>query len=199
MFTLPPLPYSNSALEPVFSAETLEYHHGKHFKAYIDKLNELVPDKENSDLPSLITSSSPWPIFNNAGQAYNHQLFFEQLQSPSNSSLRGGEADVAIQKLHNAIQSQRETFENFQSQFETSALSNFGSGRTRLVKTPDWNLEILNTSNAWNPLTDGKTPLLVVDVREHAYYIDYRNHRADYLKAFWSIVNWEIVNWRYSE
>ena len=189
MFTLPTLPYELNALEPIFSKETLEYHYGKHHQTYIDKLNSLIQgtSEEDKTLEEIVKTAQPWPLFNNAAQALNHQLFRQQFQPPhSGFPLKQG-------NLLQAIIAKRESFEQFQSAFETSAMNNFGSGRTRLVKTSEGSLEIVNTSNAGNPLTDGNIPLLVVDVREHAYYIDYRNRRADYLKNFWKIVNWEYV------
>ncbi|MDR0650880.1 MAG: superoxide dismutase [Candidatus Peribacteria bacterium] len=188
MFTLPPLPYTLNALEPIFSTETLEYHYGKHHQAYIDKLNNLVqstPD-ETKTLEDIVTTAQPGPLFNNAAQALNHQLFRQQFQPTKESNKPEG-------KLLRAIETQRGNFEDFQSAFETNALNNFGSGWTRLVKTPEGNLEILNTNNAGNPLTEGKIPLITVDVWEHAYYIDYRNRRADYLKNIWKIINWNSI------
>ena len=196
MFSLPTLPYPLDALEPIFSRETLEYHYGKHHQAYVDKLNSLIEagglspliggnpaiSGEGITLEEIVKTAQPWPLFNNAAQALNHQLLRQQFQPVKEENKPEG---VLLQ----AITTKRGSFEEFQSAFETSAMNNFGSGRTRLVKTPAGELEILNTSNAGNPLTEGKTPLLTVDVREHAYYIDYRNRRADYLKQFWKIVN----------
>ena len=127
-------------------------------------------------------------MFNNAAQALNHQLFWQQFVPYSE-----GKGGKATGDLLQAIIARWGSFEEFQSAFETSAMNNFGSGWTWLVRTSLGELEIVNTSNAGNPLTDGNIPLLVVDVWEHAYYIDYRNCRADYLKSFWNIVNWEYV------
>ncbi|MDR2541187.1 MAG: superoxide dismutase [Candidatus Peribacteria bacterium] len=189
MFILPSLPYALDALAPVFTPETLEYHYGKHHQTYIDKLNTLAqatPD-EHKTLEELVKTAQPGPLFNNAAQALNHQLFRQQFQAPKEENKPKG-------ALLEALVAKWGSFEDFQSAFETSAINNFGSGWTWLVKTPEGQLEILNTSNAGNPLREGKTPLLTVDVREHAYYIDYRNRRPEYLKNFRKIVNWEYVS-----
>jgi Fe-Mn family superoxide dismutase len=188
MFTLPPLPYALDALEPIISKETLEYHYGKHHQAYIDKLNTLITgtEFEHQSLEEIVKTSPAGTIYNNAAQALNHQLYWNQLQSPTEHNQPQG-------ILLDTITNKRGNFEQFQAAFETSAVNNFGSGRTRLVKNADETLEIINTSNAGNPLTEGKTPLLTVDIREHAYYIDYRNRRADYLKNFWKIINWTYI------
>jgi Fe-Mn family superoxide dismutase len=188
MLTLPPLPYALDALTPILDAETLEYHYHKHHQAYIDKLNTLIAGTahENQSLAEIVKTAPAGPLFNNAAQALNHQLYRNQLQAPKEENKPEGPLLVALE-------TQRGSFENFQSAFETSAMNNFGSGRTRLVRNPDHSLDILNTSNAGNPLTEGKLPLLTIDVWEHAYYIDYRNRRADYLKNMWKIINWEYL------
>lgn len=188
MFTLPPLPYALDALEPIISKETLEYHYGKHHQAYIDKLNTLITgtEFEHQSLEEIVQTAPAGTIYNNAAQALNHQLYWNQLQSLTEYNQPQG-------ILLDTITNQRGNFEQFQAAFETSAVNNFGSGRTRLVKNADETLEIINTSNAGNPLTEEKIPLLTVDIREHAYYIDYRNRRADYLKNFWKIINWTYI------
>ncbi len=187
-FELPPLPYAEDALAPHISAETLQYHYGKHHKTYVDKLNGLVPgtEFEGKSLEEVIKSSSGG-VFNNAAQIWNHTFYWHCL-SPNG----GGEATGAVAE---AITSAFGSFDKFQEEFNNAAVANFGSGWTWLVKKSDGSVAIVNTSNAATPLTDDSvTPLLTVDVWEHAYYIDYRNSRPDYLKAFWALVNWEFVN-----
>lgn len=187
-FTLPELPYAMDALAPHISQETLEYHYGKHHKTYVDKLNGLVPgtEFEGKSLEEVVKASSGG-VFNNAAQIWNHSFYWNCL-SPNG----GGAASGAIA---DAINSAFGSFEKFQEAFNTSAANNFGSGWTWLVKQADGSVAIVNTSNAATPLTDeGVTPLLTVDVWEHAYYIDYRNSRPNYLEAFWKLVNWEFVN-----
>jgi superoxide dismutase, Fe-Mn family len=187
-YELPPLPYPQNALEPHISAETLEYHHGKHHKTYVDKLNGLVQgtEHEGKDLESVIKSTSGG-IFNNAAQVWNH-TFYWHCMSPNG----GGEPTGSIAE---AINSAFGSFAKFKEEFNTAGVNNFGSGWTWLVKNADGSVAIMNTSNADNPLTHADTtPLLTADVWEHAYYIDYRNARPKYLEAFWNLVNWNFVN-----
>ncbi|MFM2484077.1 superoxide dismutase [Fe] [Celerinatantimonas yamalensis] len=185
-FELPALPYAKNALEPHISAETLEYHYGKHHQTYVTKLNGLVKgtEFEGKSLEEIIVNSTGG-IFNNAAQVWNHTFYWNCL-SPNG----GGEAEG---ELAAAITAQFGSFEAFKTQFSDSATGNFGSGWTWLVKTTEGKLAIVNTSNAGTPLTDSATPLLTCDVWEHAYYIDYRNARPNYLKGFWELVNWEFV------
>lgn len=190
-FELPPLPFAMDALEPHISKETLEYHYGKHHAAYVNKLNELVAGTADADkdLESIIRSSSG-VLFNNAAQAWNHSFYWNCL-SPAG----GGEPSG---KLADAIQSAFGSLDAFRKEFEKHALGNFGSGWTWLVKKQDGSVLISDTANAGTPLTDeAVTPLLTVDVWEHAYYIDYRNSRPNYLQAFWKLINWEFVSSRY--
>jgi len=187
-FELPALPYEQNALEPHISAETLEYHYGKHHATYVTKLNGLVEgtDMENKSLEEIIKSSDGG-VFNNAAQVWNHTFYWNCL-SPNG----GGEPTGPIA---DAINSTFDSFDKFKEAFNTSAAGNFGSGWTWLVKKADGSVAIVNTSNAETPLTDDSvTPLLTVDVWEHAYYIDYRNSRPNYLEAFWKLVNWQFVN-----
>ena len=165
---LPALPYEMNALEPVISAETLEYHYGKHHNAYVTNLNNLIPgtEFENMSLGDIIMKSSSG-VFNNAAQVWNHSCYWNCL-SPNG----GGEPSGA---LADAINSTFGSFDAFKEAFSKSAVGNFGSGWTWLVKNADGSIEIFNTSNAGTPMTEGKTALLTVDVWEHAYYIDYRN------------------------
>jgi len=187
-FELPPLPYAQDALQPHISAETIEFHYGKHHKSYVDKLNGLAEgtDLANKTLEEVVKSSDGG-VFNNAAQIWNHSFYWNCL-SPDG----GGEASGAIAE---AINTTFGSFAEFKEQFTNNALSNFGSGWTWLVKRADGTLALVNTSNAATPLTEkGVTPLLTVDVWEHAYYIDYRNARPKYMDAFWALVNWEFVN-----
>ncbi|RUO78809.1 superoxide dismutase [Fe] [Idiomarina tyrosinivorans] len=187
-FELPALPYEKNALEPHISAETLEYHYGKHHATYVSKLNDAVKgtDLEGQSLEDLIKSQKGG-IFNNAAQVWNHTFYWNCL-SPNG----GGEATGAIA---DAINSKFGSFDKFKEEFNAQAAGNFGSGWTWLVKKSDGSVDIVNTSNADTPVAhDGMTPLLTVDVWEHAYYIDYRNSRPNYLGAFWSLVNWDFVN-----
>lgn len=187
-FELPALPYEKNALEPHISAETLEFHHGKHHQTYVTKLNGLVEgtDLANKSLEEIIRSSEGG-VFNNAAQIWNHTFYWHSL-SPNG----GGEPTGA---LADAINSTWGSFEDFKAAFNDKAVNNFGSSWTWLVKKADGSLDIVNTSNAATPLTeDGVTPLLTVDLWEHAYYIDYRNARPAYLGGFWALVNWEFAN-----
>ena len=187
-FELPALPYAQNALQPHISAETLEFHYGKHHKTYVDKLNGLVDgtDLAGKSLEEVVRASQG-PVFNNAAQVWNHTFYWNCL-SPNG----GGEAKGAAAR---AIDSAFGSFAAFKEQFTNSAVNNFGSGWTWLVKGADGKLAIVNTGNAATPLTDkGVVPLLTVDVWEHAYYIDYRNARPKYMDAFWALVNWDFVN-----
>ncbi|MBE0483571.1 MAG: superoxide dismutase [Fe] [Bacterioplanes sp.] len=186
-FELPALPYEKTALQPHISAETLEFHHGKHHNAYVTNLNNLVPgtEFEGKTLEEIIKSSTGG-IFNNAAQIWNHTFYWHSL-SPNG----GGEPTGA---LADAINATWGSFAAFQEEFNKMAVGNFGSSWTWLVKKADGSLAIVNTSNAATPITEaGVTPLITVDLWEHAYYIDFRNVRPDYLKAFWALANWEFA------
>jgi len=185
---LPDLPYEMNALEPHISQETLEYHYGKHHATYVKKLNGLVEGTENAgkSLEEIIRSTTG-PLFNNAAQTWNHTFYWNSL-SPSG----GGEPTGTIA---DAIKTSFGSFEEFKTKFNDKAVNNFGSSWTWLVKKADGSLDIVNTSNAGTPITDnGVTPLITVDLWEHAYYIDYRNVRPDYLSGFWNLVNWDFAN-----
>ena len=187
-FELPALPYAKDALEPHISAETLDFHHGKHHNTYVTKLNGLVEgtDLANKSLEEIIKTSSGG-IFNNAAQIWNHTFYWNSLSPNGGGAPTGAVAD--------AINAAFGSFEEFQAKFNDSAVNNFGSSWTWLVKKADGSLDIVNTSNAGTPITeDGVTPLITVDLWEHAYYIDYRNVRPDYLKGFWALVNWDFAN-----
>lgn len=185
-FTLPPLPYALDALAPHFSKETLEFHHGKHHNAYVVKLNELTAGKPEASksLEDLILSTTG-PVFNQAAQIWNHTFYWNSL-SPNG----GGEPKG---KLGAAILKQWGSFDKFKEEFTAKTIGVFGSGWGWLVKKEDGSLEIVGTSNAGNPMTEKKKPLLTCDVWEHAYYIDFRNLRPKYLETFWRLVNWDFA------
>ncbi|WP_316678847.1 superoxide dismutase [Fe] [uncultured Tolumonas sp.] len=185
-FELPALPYEKNALAPHISQETLEYHYGKHHNTYVVNLNNLIPgtEFENKTLEEIIKTSSGG-IFNNAAQVWNHTFYWHSL-SPNG----GGEPTGP---LADAINAAFGSFEKFKEDFTKSAVTNFGSGWTWLVKKADGTLAIQNTSNAGCPITDGVTPVLTVDVWEHAYYIDFRNLRPKYLETFWALANWDFA------
>ncbi len=187
-FELPELPYAKDALEPHISAETLEFHHGKHHATYVTKLNGLIEgtDMAGKSLEDIIKASSGG-VFNNAAQIWNHTFYWNSL-SPNG----GGEPTGAVAEAINAAFG---SFDAFKEKFNDKAVNNFGSSWTWLVKKADGSLDIVNTSNAGTPITEeGLTPLITVDLWEHAYYIDYRNARPKYLEGFWSLVNWDFAN-----
>ncbi len=183
---LPPLPYDKNALEPHISAETLEFHYGKHHQTYVTNLNNLIPgtEFENLSLEEIVKKSSGG-IFNNAAQVWNHTFYWHSL-SPAG----GGEPTGALAE---AIVKAFGSFEKFKEEFSKTAITTFGSGWAWLVKNADGSLALVSTSNAATPLTTGQTPLLTIDVWEHAYYVDYRNLRPKYVEAFWSLVNWDFA------
>ena len=185
--TLPAQPYAKAALAPHISAETLEFHHGKHHQAYVTNLNNLIKgtEYENLDLEAIIKKAPAGGVYNNSAQVWNH-TFFWNCMKPNG----GGEPSGA---LADAIKAKWGSYDDFKKAFQASAVGNFGSAWTWLVKKADGTLAIVNTSNAGCPLTEGVTPLLTVDVWEHAYYIDYRNLRPKYLEAFWALANWEFA------
>lgn len=185
-FTLPPLPYAQDALQPHISAETLQYHYGKHHQAYVNNLNNLIPNTEfaNQTLEQIIENSTGG-IFNNAAQVWNHTFYWHCLR-PNGGGEPTGKAKEAINAAFGS-------FDAFKDTFTKCAIGTFGSGWGWLVKNAEGKLEIISTSNAGTPMTEGKTALLTCDVWEHAYYIDYRNARPEYLSAFWQLVNWDFV------
>ncbi len=189
---LPPLPYEKNALEPYISAETLDYHHDKHHQAYVTNLNNLTAgtDDENKSLEEIISSAPAGGVYNNAAQVWNHTFYFNCLAANA-----GGEPTGAIA---DAINVAFGSFETFKEQFSASAVGNFGSGWTWLIKNDDGSVEIHNTSNAGCPLSEGKKPVLTIDVWEHAYYVDKRNARPAYVADFWNLVNWDFVNEQYA-
>ena len=184
---LPALPFAKNALEPIISAETLDYHYGKHHQAYVTNLNNLIPGTEFESLSlEEIIKKAQGGVFNNAAQVWNHTFYWSCLRAPS--------ADNAPQgRLADAINGAFGSFDAFKAQFSKAAVGNFGSGWTWLVQNADGSLEIVNTSNAGTPMTAKQQALLTCDVWEHAYYVDYRNARASYVEAFWKLVNWDFV------
>lgn len=191
MYQLPELPYGLDALEPHISRETMDYHYGKHHRAYVSKLNELIrnTDLEHLPLEVIIRATAPLtgrpsPIFNNAAQAWNH-AFYWQCLTP-----RACTPGVAAAQ---AINAQFGSVEDFRHQFTRVALSTFGSGWAWLIGNNNGKLELVSTSNAETPLTRDRIPLLTCDLWEHAYYIDYRNARAEYMTAFWKVLNWDFL------
>lgn len=190
-FSLPTLPYDKTALEPHISASTFDFHHGKHHKAYVDKANELVKGTalENMTLEQAVIESRKQgvgPLFNNIGQIYNHNIFWLSMAPGGGGTPSGSIAE----KIKNDFGS----FDTFKEQFVNAGLGQFGSGWVWLVSNQG-KLEIVKTTNAETPLTDGKKPLLVCDVWEHAYYLDFQNRRADFLKVFIEkLVNWSFAN-----
>ena len=183
---LPALPYALDALQPHISKETLEFHYGKHHQTYVTNLNNLVKgtEFENMSLEDIIRKSKAG-IFNNAAQIWNHTFYWHSL-SPKGGGKPAGD-------LAKAIDAKFGSFDEFKKQFSAAAVGTFGSGWAWLVKNADGTVAIESTSNAATPLTTDKKPLLTCDVWEHAYYIDYRNRRPDYVAAFWNLVNWEFA------
>ncbi len=190
---LPALPYAKDALAPHMSAETFDYHYAKHHQAYVTNLNNLIKgtDFENKSLEDIVKTAPAGGVYNNAAQVWNH-TFFWHCMKPNG----GGEPSGA---LADAIKAKWGSFDEFKKAFQTSAVGNFGSGWTWLVKKADGSVDIVNMGAAGTPLTTGDKPLLCVDVWEHAYYIDYRNLRPKYVETFLNnLVNWEFAQANYA-
>ena len=185
-FELPPLPYDRAALEPHISAETLDFHHGKHHQAYVTNLNKQIEgtEFESMDLESIIRKSQGG-IFNNAAQVWNHTFYW--------LCMKPGGGGEPTGKLGEAIAKAFGSFAAFKEQFTATAVGTFGSGWAWLVQRPDGSLALVSTPNAATPITGADTPLLTCDVWEHAYYIDYRNARPKYVESFWNLVDWDAV------
>lgn len=186
--TLPPLPYAKDALAPHISEETLDFHYGKHHQTYVTNLNKLIPgtEYENLDLEAIIKKAPAGGVYNNAAQIWNHTFFWNSMKPNG-----GGEPSGA---LGDAIKNKWGSFEEFKKAFAASAAGNFGSGWTWLVKKTDGSVDIVNMGAAGTPLTTGDTPLLCIDVWEHAYYIDYRNRRPDFISTFLNnLANWDFA------
>ena len=189
-FTLPAFPFAQDALEPHISKTTIEFHYGKHHQTYVDNLNKLIigTEFENSTLEEIVLKSSGG-IFNNAAQVWNHTFYWNCLTPKSNLKPDG--------KLLDAIEKEKGSLDEFKEKFTNAAVTLFGSGWAWLVKNKEGKLEIVQTSNAENPMRQDKTPLLVCDVWEHAYYIDKQNRRPAYLESFWNLVDWKKVEERF--
>jgi len=185
------LPYETTALEPVISAQTLSFHHGKHLQTYVDNLNKLLPGSEfeNMTLEEIVAKAPAGPVFNNAGQVLNHNLYFTQFV-PKGTEPMG--------KIKAQIEQQWGSVDAFKAEFEAKGTGLFGSGWVWLSAQEDGTLVITQEPNAGNPITKGLKPLLTFDVWEHAYYLDYQNRRAAHLSALWQIVNWEEIEARYT-
>ncbi len=188
---LPPLPYERNALEPHISAETLDFHYGKHHQTYVTNLNNLIKgtEFENADLETIVKKSQGG-VFNNSAQVWNHTFYWNCLKPQG-----GGEPTG---KLADGIAKAFGSFAAFKEEFSKTAIGTFGSGWAWLVQRPDGSLGLVSTSNAATPLTGPDVALLTCDVWEHAYYIDYRNARPKYLEAFWNLVNWDFAASRMS-
>lgn len=191
-FSLMALPYAPTALEPVISRQTIEFHHGKHLAAYVNNLNGLLPGSgfENAALEEIVCKSSGG-ILNNAGQILNHELYFGQFCAPKADNRPTG-------KLAEVINSQFGSFEAFKDEFQKKGATLFGSGWVWLSADASGKLVITQETNAANPVQKGLRPLLTFDVWEHAYYLDYQNRRPDHLAALWQIVDWSVVGNRYA-
>ena len=186
---LPELPYSLDALEPIISRKTLEFHYGKHHQAYVNNLNNLIPgtEFEDADLETIIRKAEGG-IYNNAAQVWNHTFYFSGF-SPAEKTYPTGTLAEKINKQYGSP-------EEFKELFAKAAATLFGSGWAWLVAKSDGSLDIVQTSNAGNPLRDGLKPILTCDVWEHAYYLDYQNRRPDYIKGFWEMVDWDVISGR---
>ena len=184
---LPALPFERTALEPNISGETIDYHYGKHHKAYVDNLNKMIEGTEFADMTlEEIIRKSQGGMFNNAAQVWNHTFYWNCL-SPNGGGEPAG-------KLADAINAAFGDFAAFKEAFTKTAIGTFGSGWAWLVQRPDGSVALVSTSNAATPLTGEDTPLMTCDVWEHAYYIDYRNARPKYLENFWNLVNWDFIS-----
>ena len=202
MFTLPDLPYGYDSLEPFLDEETMHVHHDKHHAGYVKKLNDLLAGNDellNMDIDKLLKNFDKAPddirqkVINNAGGVANHNMFWKIMCPPSESGRPLG-------KLEDAINSAFGSFVDFQEKFSASAGGHFGSGWAWLIKNKDsGSLKIITTQNQDSPVTEGKTPILCLDVWEHAYYLKYRNMRVDYIKAWWNVINWKEIEKIYNE
>ena len=193
MFTLLNLPYQQEALDPVISAQTLSFHHGKHLQAYVDNLNKLLPgsEYEGMSLEDIVKNAPAGAIFNNAGQILNHELYFKQFRAFSDA-VHEPTGALAAQ-----IIKQWGSIDAFKTDFESKGVSLFGSGWVWLSAESDGTLVITQEPGASNPIAKGLTPLLTFDVWEHAYYLDYQNRRAAHLTALWQIIDWQVIQHRY--
>ena len=193
MFTLIQLPYAMEALEPVISADTISFHHGKHLQAYVDNLNKLLPGSgfEGLSLVDIVRQAPAGAIFNNAGQILNHEMYFTQFNPAENAT------EGPVPFVRSQIEKQWGSFEAFKTEFETKGVGLFGSGWVWLAADADGSLVITQEQGASNPVVKGLKPLLTFDVWEHASYLDYQNRRAAHLSALWQIVDWKVIEERY--
>ena len=189
-YELMALPYAPEALEPVISAQTLNFHHGKHLAAYVNNLNNLLPGSgmEGLSLEEIVCKATGG-ILNNAGQILNHEMYFAQFTAPKQDNVPSG-------KMAEAIVRDFGSFEAFKEEFQKAGATLFGSGWVWLSADKDGKLVITQEANAANPIQKGLKPLLTFDVWEHAYYLDYQNRRPDHLAALWQIVDWKVVERR---
>ena len=191
-FELMALPYSENALEPVISKETIGFHHGKHLLTYVNNLNGLLEGSPLADLPlEEIVLKSEGGMLNNAGQILNHEMYFAQFAAPK-------EDNAPVGKVAESIVRDFGSFEAFKDEFQKKGATLFGSGWVWLSADKDGKLVIIQETNAANPIQRGLKPLLTFDVWEHAYYLDYQNRRPDHLTALWIIIDWEVIEKRYS-
>lgn len=188
---MPKLPYPQNRLEPVISAETIEYHYGKHLQTYVTNLANLTKGSadESKDVEEIVRTAPDGGIFNNAGQVLNHTLYFLQFTAPKADNAPTGKLKELIIRDFGSV-------EEMKTQFENAAVTLFGSGWAWLSLNKDGKLQITKESNAGNPLRQGNKPLLCFDVWEHAYYIDYRNRRAEHVKKLWDIIDWNVIEQR---
>jgi superoxide dismutase, Fe-Mn family len=186
-FTLPELPYSKDALAPTISAETLDFHYGKHHQAYVTNLNKLVEGTPFATMSlEEIIKKADGGIFNNAAQVWNHTFYWNCMKPNGGGEPTGKLAELITKSFGD--------FTKFKEKFTTAAQTQFGSGWAWLVQNADGTLAVEKTSNAENPMTKNQTPLMTCDVWEHAYYIDYRNARPVYVENFWKLVNWDFIS-----
>ncbi len=187
---LPKLPYALNALEPLISQRTLEFHYGKHHQAYVNNLNNLIEGTsfENADLVDIILKSDGG-IFNNAAQVFNHTFYFMALKPRGGGKPRNGLQDALVYTFG--------SFENFKDEFSKAGATLFGSGWVWLVADADKKLRIVKTANAANPICDNLTPIMTLDVWEHAYYLDTQNARPKYIENFWELIDWELIESRF--
>jgi Fe-Mn family superoxide dismutase len=199
MFSLPQLPYAYDALHPYISAETLQFHYDKHHRTYVNKLNEALqnnPELLSLDIVTLLQRVNELPenlrmaVINNGGQHFNHSLYWEVMGPDTKPTPEG--------QLLAAIEHDFGSFVEFQNQFTRAGINQFGSGWAWLSLDTNGRLLVEKTLNADNPILHGKTPLLTMDVWEHAYYLDYQNRRPDYIEAWWNVVNWEVVEQKFA-
>ena len=185
---MPILAYAVTALEPIISEETINFHYGKHLQNYVNTLTGLVKDTEFADksVEEIVKTAPDGPIFNNAGQVLNHALYFEQYRAPKENNVPTGKAAQAINEAYGS-------FDEFKKEFSQAAATLFGSGWAWLAQDKDGKLVITKEPNGGNPIRKGLTPIYGVDVWEHAYYLDYQNRRVDHIAATWDIVNWDVV------